>query len=256
MKVFISWSGEPSHAAAIILRDWLPVVLPFVDPWVSSEDIPKGRRWSPKVAEELDATNCGILCVTPSNAREPWLLFEAGALGKSVQDGRVHSLLLGAQVSDLPDPLSQFQATRFMKTDVEKLLRDINDEAGAEKISRERLDRNFKTCWPELEKKMGPLIKSAGTQTSGSTVKAATAPSRELDDDLIRMLKLVASAEEGRLFPKAAAQALTIHPELAKHHLEELQALGLVTPSYNYVYGTSWVLNKAGRAELVRRKLL
>lgn len=32
MKVFISWSGERSQALAQALRDWLPLVLHFVEP--------------------------------------------------------------------------------------------------------------------------------------------------------------------------------------------------------------------------------
>ena len=44
VKVFISWSKEPSLTLAKILRGWLPSVLnDQVEPWVSSEDIEKGR---------------------------------------------------------------------------------------------------------------------------------------------------------------------------------------------------------------------
>ena len=43
---------------------------------------------------ELDTTNCGIICVTPDNMREPWLHFEAGALSKSVKQAQVHPFLL------------------------------------------------------------------------------------------------------------------------------------------------------------------
>ena len=82
MKVFISWSGELSHRIALHLKEWLPVVLPFVDAWVSSEDIPKGTRWGTELATQLEGTNSGIVCLVPGNLNESWLNFEAGALSK------------------------------------------------------------------------------------------------------------------------------------------------------------------------------
>ena len=55
MDVLLSWSGKPSHELALYLRGWLPEVLPGIRPWVSSEDIPKGQRWSDELHKQLDS---------------------------------------------------------------------------------------------------------------------------------------------------------------------------------------------------------
>lgn len=51
MKVFISWSGNKSHKVAMIFREWLPSVIQSLEPYVSSEDIDKGARWSSDIAK-------------------------------------------------------------------------------------------------------------------------------------------------------------------------------------------------------------
>lgn len=95
MKVFISWSGEVSHKVALALHDWLPCVLNEAKPFVSSEDIRKGNRWLLDISKELATTRFGIICLTPDNLTAPWILFEAGALSKSLKDSQVCTLLLG-----------------------------------------------------------------------------------------------------------------------------------------------------------------
>ena len=97
MKVFISWSGDRSQALAQALREWLPMVLHYVEPWLSQSDIEAGERWANEVAKELDASKFGIICITRENITSPWILFEAGALAKFMQEGRVIPLLLGIE---------------------------------------------------------------------------------------------------------------------------------------------------------------
>jgi hypothetical protein len=163
MKVFISWSGDLSHRIALSLRDWLPVVLPFIEPWVSSEDIPKGTRWGAELARELDGTHSGIVCLVPDNFTEPWLMFEAGALSKSVTTARIHPFLVGVEPTELPGPLAQFQATRFSKDETRKLIEALNSEAGKATIPAANLDRSFEVCWSNLEKQLTPLLVNAPT---------------------------------------------------------------------------------------------
>ncbi len=93
MKVFISWSGKRSNALAVALKGWLPLILQYVKPWVSEKDISAGDRWARAIAGELETSNFGILCVTPENLRSEWILFEAGALSKSMLDAKVIPLL-------------------------------------------------------------------------------------------------------------------------------------------------------------------
>lgn len=57
MDIFLSWHGSSSHALTEILRDWLPTVLPSACPWLSSEDIGKGKRWDAELSARLEETS-------------------------------------------------------------------------------------------------------------------------------------------------------------------------------------------------------
>jgi TIR domain len=149
VDVFISWSGKTSHAVALILRDWLPTVLHSITPWVSSEDIEKGKRWSIELARKLETCPIGIICVDQSNIKSPWLNFEAGALSKLVQESRLFPVMLDIQPSDLKGPLSQFQVTLFQKNDFQKLVQSINASLEIP-IAPERIGKTFECCWPGL----------------------------------------------------------------------------------------------------------
>jgi hypothetical protein len=125
MKIFLSWSGDRSRAVATALRDWLPSVIQAVRPWISSTDIDKGSRWASEIASQLQESSIGIICVTPENRESSWLLFESGALSKSIGT-YVCTYLLDLTPSDLPWPLAMFQTTEARKEETQKLLHTIN----------------------------------------------------------------------------------------------------------------------------------
>lgn len=150
MKVFISWSGKRSKALANALRDWLPMVLQYVEPWVSDKDISAGDRWAQAIAGELDAANFGIICITPENLHSEWILFESGALSKSMLDAKVIPLLYGLELSDLSGPLSQFQAQKMEESGVMEIVRAINKVAES-KTSIQIVDQLVPALWPRLQ---------------------------------------------------------------------------------------------------------
>jgi hypothetical protein len=153
VKVFISWSGDNSKKIASLLHGWIPTVLQNVKPYMSAESIEKGQRWSIDIADQLQETNYGIICVTPDNINAPWVLFESGALSKSVVNSRVTPIIFGLNPSDLSNsPLLQFQLSQFNKSEINKVLESINESAAdPEKITRDLLVRTFERAWPEIE---------------------------------------------------------------------------------------------------------
>lgn len=121
MNVFISWSGDRSLAVAQALRDWLPNVIQALEPWLSASDIEQGTRWSTEVSLQLQESRVGIVCLTPENLREPWILFEAGALSKTIANTFVCTYLIDLEITDVSWPLAMFQATKGQGADQEAI---------------------------------------------------------------------------------------------------------------------------------------
>lgn len=157
MKVFLSWSGTKSHKLALTLRDWLPSVIQSVEPYVSSEDIDKGARWSTDIAKELEDSGFGILCVTKENLNAPWLTFEAGALSKKLDKSYVSPFLFDIKRAEITGPILQFQSTVFEKEDVKKLVYSINKALGDEKLPETRLEKTFEVWYVNLEKELNTI---------------------------------------------------------------------------------------------------
>lgn len=149
MKVFISWSGERSQAVALALKKWIQLVLHYAEPWVSEVDIAAGERWAQVVAKELEACHFGIVCVTPENMTSPWVLFEAGALAKSMQ-GKVIPVLFDLELSDVSGPLSQFQAKKIGKPGLAEIILSINQTA-EKGDPDDRVKEMIDALWPKFE---------------------------------------------------------------------------------------------------------
>lgn len=163
LQIFVSWSGRPAQVLASFLQTWLQKVIQELEPFMSTNSLAKGTRWSPEIAKKLEETSEAIVCVTTENRDAPWLNFEAGALAKAT-GSRVRPLLIDLSPSDLNNPLSEFQLTSATdKEDVRRLLESINENCNRS-LSNDILDATFEREWPALEAKVNEVIKMIGGQ--------------------------------------------------------------------------------------------
>ena len=184
MKIFLSWSGEQSHKVAVIFRDWFPSVIQSLDPYVSSEDIDKGARWTADIAKELENSTFGILCVTKENINAPWLIFEAGALSKTVKKSFVSPFLFNIKRSEVDGPILQFQSTVFEKEDIKKLLKTINKACGEEKLNDTQLAKTFDVWYPTLETDLNKI------QVETVKEQKDKAPNNEILEEILELSRL------------------------------------------------------------------
>jgi len=229
LRVFISWSGPRSRAVAMLLREWLPLVLNAVVPFMSSEDIPQGSQWLSTLNDELSQAAFAIVCVTPENQGASWLNFEAGAIAKAVGETRVCPLLLGIGSAEVRAPLSIFQMANATEDDVLKLIKSINSQLTT-RLSDERLVKIFQKWWPELETGIGAAV----------ATQAEPIPAPRNEEDLTRET-LLAVREQTRLLSQIAASVLP-----APAVVEEKQAL------MRFEVGDSVVHPKWGEGKVLR----
>ena len=206
MKVFISWSGTLSHQVALALREWLPSVIQSIEPYVSSEDIDKGARWSTDIAAELEKSAYGILCVTRDNLEAPWINFEAGALSKSVDKSRVSPFLFGLKRSDVKaGPLLQFQSTVTESQDVQKLVASLNASCDPPLLEEQRLIAIFNVWWPQLDAKLKQILDSATSEaeTAALANQVETGSSEILEEilELARQQNRIINSPQSLLPP-------------------------------------------------------
>lgn len=155
VHVFISWSGARSRYVADALRSWLPKVIQSLRPWMSDEDIGAGSRWLSEIAVELNQASAGIICVTPENQANPWLVFEAGALSKTLSQTMVCPLLFDLSQAQLTGPLSQFQANLANREGVARILGTLNKALGDHQLHEPDLLETLDAWWPRLEARLG-----------------------------------------------------------------------------------------------------
>lgn len=182
MQVFISWSGDRSKQIAEAIRNWLSKVVQSVKPWMSQEDIAAGSRWLTEISETLNSAKIGIICVTPENQHNPWLLFEAGALSKTLEQTCVCPLVFEMTLGQLEGPLTQFQANSLDRDGIGKVIHTINKCLDDRQIDSHQLDQIIDVWWPHLEtilNMLAPMPEPTATRTTGDQLDELLTLARE-----------------------------------------------------------------------------
>lgn len=211
MRVLISWSGDRSRHVALALRDWIPDVIQAVTPWMSDTDIHAGADWLAELGAELNQGSFGIICLTRERADAPWMMFEAGALAKSVDATRVCPYLIDMEPGDIPaGPLTIFQAKRANEAGTKDLVGSINNAIETDKgqLAPDRLARAFEARWPTLEAALRALPPE----------DAPAAPARTLEQKMDEVLQIA----RGLARHKDREQAI----EALQHEMTRRSVLG------------------------------
>lgn len=163
MKIFISWSGQRSHEVAKLLSSWIRCVIQATEPWLSSEDIDRGSLWNNEINDQLKETSNGIICLTKSNINNPWILFEAGSLSKGLSSARIFTFLIDIDTLQIDPPLSQFNHTKPISTDLFKLVKSINSRL-ERKVDPEILNQVFDLQYPIFEEKFNKILENTSDE--------------------------------------------------------------------------------------------
>ena len=188
-NVFITWSGGRSKWIAEEMSGWLRMVVNAAKPFFSTNSIDKGARGLPELSKALAGAKVGIVCLTLENQNAPWVLYEAGALSKTIDEKtRLCTYLLGGlQPQDVEAPLGMFQATNSDRDDTLRLVKTINKAvSGEDPLPEKLLEESFDLHWPKLEKKIATMPKP----------EVAVPAKRSLDSVVADILELARSEAE------------------------------------------------------------
>ena len=145
MKVFISWSGNASKGCALALKKVIESVFNGVEPWMSAEDIKPGQQWFTELMNVLGETRFAIVCLTRSNMRAPWVMFEAGAVSAHFGELKVAPLLLEGALWDstrLEGPMLDDDVLAFSPAEAGRRRRNAR-QVGADPRCTRRCDQGF-----------------------------------------------------------------------------------------------------------------
>ena len=159
------------------------------------------------------------MCLTPENLAAPWILFETGALSKTIESTYVCPYLLGLKPTDIQGPLAQFQATKADPTDTLDLVKSINAAQGETALPAKNIEAGFNKWWPELEKELREISKQSATPPDRK--KRTEMDVLEEVLDIVRQLRRDAAQVTLRFAPGSGKSV--VFSELLAEHLKERQ---------------------------------
>jgi len=98
-------------------------------------------------------------------------MFEAGALSKNIDKSKVCPILFGVDPSDIKGPLVQFQAAKFNKEEIKKVVRMVNSELESNSLTSEVFESVFEMWWPKLSERIENELNKA-KKTNGKELRS------------------------------------------------------------------------------------
>jgi transposase len=139
------------------------------------------------------------------NQHAPWILFEAGALAKTLEKTYVCPYLIGLTPSQLQaGPLTQFQAKQADEQQTWELVRTINRALPEGAIPEDRLSKIFERWWPDLEDELKNLPEPENKQDVSRSVHSMV-------EEILELVRGMSRSSQGAV-GKLANSAFASHP--------------------------------------------
>lgn len=253
MKIFISWSGPTSEKVGAAIKDWLPNVLQSVETYFTPSDIEKGARWSEEITKELNESKVGLLCLTRDNINSDWILFEAGALSKKLEESRVCPILFGIKPTDLSGPLKQFQATEIEREDFRKLINVINNSLEESGLPEKTMQNAFNKWWPELEEKLNDINKEILEPEPDQPIRQ----DREILEEILQLIRKQETT--GRVRKVSSIVITRLLERYINLHDQEMNNVGSYQNTLDLLKGIhgpiQYIINRYGRISSENKEL-
>ena len=251
MQIYISWSGQTSYRAAVLLRELIRSQLVGLEPWVSAEDIRHGSRWSTDLLKILDQITFSIICVDPSNHQSQWLNFEFGAIAKTLGKWSIRVLLYEIKSDELMGPLTQYQHVKIDQHDFLRLLEDIQANFPHIEITQDELKANLAKAWPDFYRNISKISLETPENLGQEEAGQEGDPNRtainyidEVDEKILALLCVNEGIDEFKI----STTVYQNRNETLKH-LINLENMNLVWS--NMSFGTrKWYITELGRKYL------
>lgn len=249
MKIFLSHIHEEAPLA-LVIKDWIESSFSGLnDVFVSSDikDLPAGLRWLNEISDALDDSLTFIVLCSPHSIRRPWINFETGcAWIKEVPVLPIcHS---GLNKSDLPNPLSEFQALEISSDKfTDDLLSSMATHMHIDKVPR--IDSNTM---------MKEIVKAISNINYENDISVIPVKFNEDDDPIPdQILEYIATlGDKGYPLDELAIKFEISEPKM-EYYLDELISKTLLRKSGLLVGAPAYYyLTKEGRKHLVERGLL
>lgn len=196
------------------MRNFVSEVLGTDSVFMSDEDIEPGEKSLEEIDSALKRSTAALVIVSARSARDPWLNFEAGAMGVRLEKARVVPILLDLEFSQLIQPLAQFQGIRFDNREkFNQMLRVLNNQRGDSRIKSETLNIVFDSRWVEF---VNEVQREIAANAQPGDLEALPDESDKIDEILStirRMSNASANQSTGR---KASPSGWMSNHELAQ----------------------------------------
>jgi hypothetical protein len=203
MKVAVVWEGEMGRETSLALQEWLPEVLPNLNPvGVGSGLSPHPVEWL-ELVQQVDPSDPIIFCVTAETIALPETLFQVGVLAGRKAGVPLYPFFVGIDGAAVPRLLSVlFRCVFPERESVLGLVKDLNSRSGLG-MPEAILLGLFSAKWPPLESTLNRIALPPKNTAVSHPSEQQPVPKHALSDQARELLVEAAVDRNGRVLSLA-----------------------------------------------------